>query len=84
VVALPPLAYLLLGRAQVVGRGRERHGAPDLNEHDGPDLVGNPTLAVEREDLIEEGPRVRTVPMPLKRYPLRETGSTTSISIAGL
>src|SRR5215208_405072 len=54
IVALPPLAYLLLARAQVVGRGCERHGTPYLHEHDGPDLAFDSTLAVEREGFVEQ------------------------------
>src|ERR671912_2190996 len=46
-VALPPLAHLLLGRAQVVGRGCERQGLLHLHEHDGPDLAFDPALAGE-------------------------------------
>jgi hypothetical protein len=74
VVAFPPLAYLLLGRAQIVGRGRERHGAPYLHEHDGPDLVGNPMLAVEREGLIEEGPFREDRTRALEAVPLARDG----------
>src|SRR5215211_4635889 len=54
IVALPSLAYLLLARAQVVGRRRERHGTPYLHEHDGPDLAFDSTLAVEREGFVEQ------------------------------
>src|SRR5215212_10873631 len=74
VVALPPLAHLLLGRAQAVGRGRERHGAPYVNEHDGPDLVGNPMLAVEREGLIEEEPFRKDRTRALEAVPLARDG----------
>src|SRR5215211_22135 len=46
-VALPPLAHLLLARAQVIGRGCEQQGPLHLDEHDGPELVDDPALAVE-------------------------------------
>src|SRR5215217_499868 len=53
-VALPPLAHLLLGRAQVVGRGCERKGPLHLHEHDGPDLAFDPALAVELQGFVEQ------------------------------
>src|SRR5215213_1817533 len=73
-VALPPLAYLLLARAQVVGRGCERHGTPYLHEHDGPDLAFDSTLAVEREGLIEEGPSPEDRAGALEAVPLARDG----------
>src|SRR5215204_5145338 len=73
-VALPPLAYLLLARTQVVGRRRERNGTPYIHEHDGPDLVGNPTPAVERESLIEEGSSPEDRTGALEAVPLARDG----------
>src|SRR5215204_5357690 len=55
-VALPPLAHLFLTGAQVVGRGCERQGALHLHEDHGPDLVGDPTLAVECLSLLKQIP----------------------------
>src|SRR5215217_3573109 len=74
VVALPALAYLLLARAQVVGRRRERHGTPYLHEHDGPDLAFDSTLAVEREGLIEEGSSPEDRAGALEAVPLARDG----------
>jgi hypothetical protein len=83
-LALPLPAHLFLGRVQVVGRSRERRGALDLREHDGPDTVGNSALPVEREGLVEQASLSEDRPRALEtvslaRAALRLFSSQTSL-----